>query len=172
MNTRAALLSAFAAVHLLLVVCGAAGLSLLPDGTRAGKALRWYGAMSGSDNGYGFFAPGVASQLRARFTLSDGAGRSWGDTLEGEHNPEVTLRIGGIVGLFAEGSLGPGLAASWAAKLFGRHPDARRLVVRVEAYDLPPMAEYRKGDSPRWQPIYEATFCRDPSGSPEQGTKP
>src|SRR5262249_50739225 len=159
---------ALATVHLLLVVCGAAGLSLLPDGTGPGKALRWYGAMSGSDNGYGFFAPGVASQFRATFTLSDGAGRGWTDTLEGEPNPEVTLRIRSIVGLFAEGGLGPALAASWAAKLFGRHPDARHLLVRVEAYDLPTMAEYRDGERPRWQPIYEATFARDGNSSPEQ----
>src|SRR5262245_20729418 len=126
MNLRHAFLTALAAAHLVLVACGASRRGPLPATPWPRKALRWYGAMSGSDNGYGFFAPGVASQWRATFTLSDGAGRDWTDTLERQDNSEVTLRVGGIVGLFPEADLSRDLAASWAGKMFGRHPGAQQ----------------------------------------------
>jgi hypothetical protein len=166
MNKQTTVVISLAAAHLLLVVCGAAGLSLLSGRSPPGKALRWYGAMSGADNGYGFFAPGVAPQWRATFTLSDTAGRTWTDTLEGDHNHEVAHRVGGIVNLFSEPGLRPELAASWAAKMFGRYPDAKQVVIRVEIYDLPTMAEYRNGTRPQWEFICEATFARHRAGSP------
>src|SRR5262245_31660466 len=112
MNKRLALVTALAAGHLLLVVCGAARVSPGSDDSFAGRVFRWYGAMSGSDSGYGFFAPGVAQECRATFTLSDAAGRTWEDTLARGHNPEVTDRIGVIVSLFSEPRLRPRLAGS------------------------------------------------------------
>ena len=62
MTARHAAVAVLAAAHLTLVVCGAARLR--PPHGPAGSAVRFYGALSGSDNGFGFFAPGVASQVR------------------------------------------------------------------------------------------------------------
>jgi len=42
--------------------------------------LRWYGALSGANNGFGFFKQ-VGSGLRANFTLIDGEGKRWTDSM-------------------------------------------------------------------------------------------
>jgi hypothetical protein len=160
MSKRHAFATALALGHLILVACGAAGLSLLPDSCPPGRALRWYGAVTEAGNGYGYFAPSVGSPSRVTFLLSDGAGRTWADALDPGGSPEVRLRVGTIALQSADPELRPHLAASWAARMFGRHPDAREVVVRIELHELPSMAQYRAGERPRWEKVYEATFRR------------
>jgi hypothetical protein len=151
---------ALAAIHLVLVVCGAAHFRLVPL-QWGGIVQHTYGALSGSDSGFGFFAPGVASQLRATFTMTDDAGNSWTDVLEHGNNREARLRLGTVVSNFAEEKMRRDVAASCAATMFGRHPTARQVVVRVEVYELPPMEAYRAGAQPEWIPVYEATVSRE-----------
>src|SRR5262249_15163986 len=91
MTRSHALLVALAGWHLFLVLCGAAGLGLLPPATYPGQALRLYRALSGADTRYGFFAPSVDSQLRVTFTLTDASGRRWTDELDSD-SPEVRLQ--------------------------------------------------------------------------------
>src|SRR5438270_312272 len=132
MSTRQLLAALLAGGHLILVVCGAANLSA-PKWTRiAGKGLRWYGAVSGADSGYGFFAPGVASQTRATFTLADADGRTWTGDLAAGDNHEVQLRLGAMVSTAASPAIRRKLAASWAGKLFADHPEAEHVQIRVE----------------------------------------
>src|SRR5437016_3536232 len=91
-----------AAGHLMLVICGAAGFSPDPQTAKANPAklgLAYYGSLSGSENGYGFFAPGVAPELRAVFTLSDDQGNTWSDVLDKGVSAEADLRVGGIIGM-------------------------------------------------------------------------
>jgi hypothetical protein len=161
MNARLKLATALAAVHLVLVACGVLGLSIVPHDSVAGAALNTYGVLSGSDNNYGFFAPGVALQMQAEFALSDGAGRVWTDRLETGANNEVAKRIDSCVSRSADPELSPALAASWAAVMFDRHPDAQRVVVRVREYALPTMAEFQAGQRPEWRPVFEVTFERN-----------
>jgi hypothetical protein len=151
---------ALAAVHLVLVVCGAAHFRLVPL-QWGGIVQHTYGALSGSDSSFGFFAPGVASQLRATFTMTDDEGRTWTDVLEHGNNREARLRLGTVVSNFAEESMRRDVAASCAATMFGRHPTARQVVVRVEVYELPPMDAYRDGARPEWVPVYEVTVSRE-----------
>src|SRR3954471_24558921 len=79
MTRRHALATLAAACHLILVVCGASSLvfsSPPSEDDFARQTVRLYGALSGSDNGYGFFAPGVGPQVRATFTLRDASGET------------------------------------------------------------------------------------------------
>jgi hypothetical protein len=151
--------------HLALVACGAAGLRLLPASNIAGQTLRCYGALSGADMGFGFFAPAVGSQMRAVFVLTDGTGHTWEDDLEAGHNHEVKLRIGALINQFPvadqEEFLRRDLAASWAGTLFARHPTAQQITVRVEAYDVPSRAEYRAGARPAWVHVSSYTCTRE-----------
>jgi hypothetical protein len=154
------------AAHLTLVVWGAGNMPSLPDGPVA-QALRWYSALSGADGSFGFFSPGVPPQYRAQFTLVGKDGRTWTDTLERGGSHEARLRLSGIADkLFP---LDPEerppdfqrtLTASWAAALFARHPEASRVVVRVEAYEVPSLADYQGGARLDWETIYEVTFTR------------
>jgi hypothetical protein len=166
MSRRQLLLGAFATGHLVLVACGAAGLlRALPRTSGPARAVQWYGAMSGADNDYGFFAPGVGAQLRAVFVLTDAEGRTWEDDFGSGPNQEVRLRLNRVVSTFpaedGEEALRRDLLASWAGSMFGRHPEARKVEVRVEAYDVPSMAEYRGLARPQWVLVYAEMFVRD-----------
>ena len=81
--------------------------------------------------------------------MVDDAGHTWTDTLEEGSNREVQLRIDSIVTTFYHAEFRPDLrrsfTASWAATMFGRHPDAKRVIARVDVYDLPTMDQYRRG---------------------------
>jgi hypothetical protein len=47
--------------------------------------------------------------------------------------------------------------------MLGQCPEARQVVVRGEAYDVPSLAEYRSGARPHWQATYEGIFTREPA---------
>jgi hypothetical protein len=161
MTRRHALFTALAAGHLLLVACGATGFAPWAGSGPPGDVLRWYGTVTEAGNGYGYFAPVVGMPSRVTFELSDDAGRTWTDALAGgASSPEARLRIGTIALSAGDPELRPRLAASWAATMFGRHPAARQVVVRIEVYELPPMEYCRTGHEPRWELVYEATFRR------------
>jgi hypothetical protein len=162
MNARMMLLVVLAAGHLALVICGAAHIPLLPGNNVPGKVLDWYGALSGADSGYGFFAPEVGSQTQAVLILTDDAGRTWTETLEESDNQEVRLRLGSMLSTVEEAPLRRGLLATWAARAFGRHPEAREVIVRIEVFDVPTLAETRDGATPEWQVEFERSFRRDP----------
>jgi hypothetical protein len=158
MNARHALLTAIAAAHLLVVACGAASWAPFSDKKLPGKALRWYGGMSGANNGYGFFAS-VGPSYRVSFTMTNSTGRTWTDVLDQGKNNEATLRFNGTVSIL--GYVGDGLTASWAATMFGRHPDAQQVVVELNEYDPPSMEDYQAGKRAQWERVYEAMFVRN-----------
>jgi hypothetical protein len=167
MTLRLKLAACTAAFHLVVVVCSASGgLSLLKKGL-PGPLLYRYAVLSGADNGFGFFAPSVAATNRTRFAIADGAGKAHEVTLGEAPNHEVRLRSGTPVVLFGVNELRSPLAASWAGKVFGRHPEARAVNVRVEEYEVPSMAAYRAGERPQWLAIYEETFVVE--GPDEEG---
>ncbi len=155
-----------AAFHLILVGCGAAGVTWSPALGVAGRALAYYGELSGADNGYGFYAPAVGTEARAVITMTDAAGRTRTDIPAEGTSHEARLRLGSIAGLLVpeDPDASPSLAAAWAAAMFGRHPEAQRIVIRVEDYDVPTLAEYRAGARPRWSPVSEAIFARADAG--------
>jgi hypothetical protein len=47
-----------------------------------------------------------------------------------------------------------------AANRFGEHPDAERVHVSIEEWEMPSMAEYRAGARPRWRSLHDAAFTR------------
>jgi hypothetical protein len=164
MKTSQAIATAVASFHLTLVGCGAAGVTWPPALGVAGRALACYGELSGANNGYGFYAPAVGTEQRAVVTITDEAGQAHTDVPAEGATHEARLRLGSIAGMLIQEGPGPRVAASWAAAMFGRHPGARQIVLRVEEYDVPTMAEYRAGTSPRWVPVYEANFSRTGGG--------
>lgn len=165
MTKKNYLAAGFAVGHLLLVVCGAASISVVPPACPGWKALRCYGALSGADDGYGFFAPSVAFQRRIALIITDSTGASRTEYLDEGENREVALRVGGVVDTLpladSHAKWRRSMAASWAASMFGRHSDANEILVRVEEYQLPAMVEYKAGERPAWRVMYEARFVRD-----------
>lgn len=155
----------------------AASFALIPKlGSHLGKLpmsialpLRLYGSVTGGTAGYGFFSPDIAPEVRARFEVVDAAGQRRPVSLTGA-NREADLRVGNLVNWqwdlrHLEESLGTNraLAASCAGKIFANNPDARRVDVHVEYYDLPRMDRFRAGETPRWVSYYKTSFQRPPA---------
>jgi hypothetical protein len=159
---------AAAAGHLCLVTVGASTLSLRELGL-PGRALDEYGTLSGANSGYGFFTPGVTSQLGARFDIIDRDGQSRTASLATGASHEADLRVGNIVDQFGRiddededesARLRRSLAASLAGKMFARNPDAAAVVVRLETFAPPSMEGFRGGERPSFRPFYTAKFVR------------
>jgi hypothetical protein len=165
---RRLLLGLFAG-HLILVALGAGSVSLSPLGA-LGDLLEGYDALSGAGSGYGFFAPGVTGQIVAHFAVLDGEGRPTDVPLATVASHEADLRLGNIVDLFSADddddapSVSRALAASLAGTIFGRHPEARQVVVRLEFLEPASMEESRHGGRARRSPLYEAVFAQHPAG--------
>ncbi|MGK3959778.1 hypothetical protein WMF38_42860 [Sorangium sp. So ce118] len=172
-----ALLILAAAAHLGCVVLGALQVDLRKAG-RLGEALAAHSALSGADSGYNFFAPSVGALPWARFQVTEANGKVSTDALESGANHEADLRVRSIVALFMteeDESLRRALAASWAGKVFARHPGAESVVVRLEICDLPSMKEYRDGKRPTWDLVYQAKLVPlpgSPAGSQGKGGAP
>jgi hypothetical protein len=162
MSVRHALIAVVAAVHLTLAVCGVAERYPLSEKSRGGKLLRLYGELSGTDRSFGFFAPSVAPEYRATFTLEDADGNTWDDVLERGATREAALRINTMIEtVIGEEGLEDTLARRWAQVMLRRHPRAVEVDVKVEAYTMPSMADYRAGARPKWETVYRDQFTPD-----------
>jgi hypothetical protein len=175
---RRTLWLAAAAGHLCLVTLGASTFSLRELGL-PGRVLDEYGALSGANSGYGFFAPGVTSQLGARFDVIDAEGRTTSASLADGESHEADLRVGNIIDQFSHidddedeesaDHVRRSLAASLAGKMFARHPEASAVVVRLELFTPVSMDAWRGGERPRWMPHYSAKFVH--LARPEPGSE-
>jgi hypothetical protein len=169
MTVRHRIYTALAGIHLMLVVCGALGWNILPQESVPGRALQAVRGYTGSDTGFGFFAPGVPGQIRAKFYMRDANGKEWSDFLDSNMTREAKLRAGSGVGLadeIEEGKFKTDFAKSWAATMFGRYPTAKTVFVEMEYYDPPSMEEYRNGKRPEWKAFWGNEYKRNEKGTP------
>ena len=148
-----------AVVHLGLVAMGAVKMDI-PGRGWAKRALDEYRALSGANVHYTFFAPGVDTQVRPVFELTDRSGGTTIDLLSWPVSPEVDTRLGNVIYLLddEDEELRYALLASWAGVMFARHPSAERVVVRIEDFELPTMEEHREGRKPGWRVRDRVTF--------------
>lgn len=157
--------TAIAGAHIVLVAYNALLLPLPGWGNPLGDGLRWYGAMSGANNSYGFFKQ-VGCCFRVRFTLDDAAGTTWEDELNRGLGQEEHLRFNSGVNLISE--YGEVLAKNWAASMFGRHPSAKQLLVEVERFDPGTMEDYQAGKRPQWERAAVWVFDRNLAVVPQE----
>jgi len=127
------------------------------------EAVSVYSYVSGAGYHYGFFAPGVFSQLKIDYRcLKDSKEIKKGEL--GSSNIEVTFRVHNIIEHFWETDKEikekRSMAASFASKVFQYCPEATQAEVSVSAHVLPSMAETRKGAKPYWENYYKGTFER------------
>ena len=155
MTRSHALFAVLAGIHLFLVVCGATKKPLLPREHPASDTLRIYGAVSGSDSHYGFFAPEVGPQIRVVFLLTDANGKTRSETPGEGLNPEASLRAGSTTSVFnapeMDDATRKALLASWADGMFAKHPDVEKVTIRLEIFDPLTMSEYQQGKRPAWK---------------------
>jgi hypothetical protein len=158
-SRRHAAAVAVACLHLAIVLCGALRVSPVPENSAVGSALETYGAYTGANNAYGFFAPAVASEWRATFSICVDE-QNCIPVAEEEVNREASLLFVTIDGLFAYEEVRDLVAASWAAAQFARFPHAKLVIVKAGAFVVPTMAQARAGRKPHWEDIYAFAFTR------------
>jgi hypothetical protein len=167
-----------AVAHLSLAAAGAADLKF-PE--RWGHWLNYYSDASGCSTGFGFFSPGVASQLRAVFAITDAKKHQQIVNMGSSNNRESQIRFGNIVDQFesdeienhaenravksSENDSGNqqmefqrDLAASLSAEVFTNHPNAKSVTIHLEMFKPVSMENYRLGLRPKWEPLYSAEF--------------
>ncbi len=152
-----------AGVHLALVVCGALGYTPVSPNHFAGRIIETYRGYAGANNGFGFFAPGVASEWRATFDVCRDE-KHCIPVAEEQVGREARLLLGTIDGLLGESELRDLIAASYAARQFARFPDAEVVLVKAGVFVVPSMARYRLGQRPQWRHVYGFAFHRAASG--------
>lgn len=162
MTKKEKILGALVAVHLSLVVVGAASTDL----DFLGPVADWigdYGQLTGAGSGYGFFTGDISSGLRAEFDVDD-AGAKKTVRLETGDSHEADLRIGNILGVLSRSvedeKLRRSVAASWSGKVLSHYPRAKSVTVRMETLPIPPMDAFRAGERPQWESFYVARFQR------------
>lgn len=148
MTGRQKLITGIAAAHILLVAYHSALLPLPPYGNPVGDALRWYGAVSGANNSYGFFKQ-VGCSIKVTFTILDKDGKIIEDKVHQNENREVQLRFNSASNLLDQYHTNA-LLHNWAAAMFGRHPNATLIRIKIETFDPGTMADYAAGVRPTW----------------------
>ncbi|WP_404365167.1 hypothetical protein ACIHQR_33190 [Corallococcus coralloides] len=159
LTPRHGLLTGLAALHLLMVARGALHMPLLPLTDTVRTWAQAYGHWTGSSSGFSFFAPGVSPAVRVSFDLEGASGEKLHDDFRSD-NGAVNVRIHSMNLRFNLEDSRDALARAWAAAMFGRHPDARSVTVRVESLRLPGMEEHLRGSRPFWMEAYRAEFQR------------
>ncbi|PCC72384.1 hypothetical protein [Nannocystis exedens] len=171
---RRLLLLAAVAAHLVLVVLGGLGICLWSAGP-LGPLLTYYGALTGADNGYGFYAPSVGDPPTLTLTLVDDAGRTSPARLTPGITREADIRVEDLIEVFhdrrSDDAVRARLAASWAANLFARHPEARSVTVDMGFHRVPSLAGAARGARARWRSVYRARVVR-PSPADAAGGAP
>jgi hypothetical protein len=87
------------------------------------------------------------------------------ETLESGKSRELGFRLGNVAGTIYQVAkrtdLRRALLGALAANRLGAHPEADQVQVNIEEWVMPTMAEYRRGERPRWRSLLAATFVRN-----------
>jgi hypothetical protein len=157
---HAGLLASLAVLHLALVCLFIWTDTSETSGGSVRRTLRTYKNLSGIFRDYRFFAPAVASDMRAGFFLEQPDGTSVFEPFLAD-NLEVGFRYNCIVGSsMRDEKLRDLMAQSWAAVMLGSHPEVARVLVVAQSFDLPAMKDFAAGRRPSWKLVYAGRFER------------
>lgn len=123
------------------------------------RPLKLYGAYTGAQTHFNFFAPTVSTQARAQFVLTRPDGSQARDELV-TGNFEANQRLAMMFTFYGVPEARPFLARAWAVHMLNRHPDAESVEVRVEVLDIPTLAEIKAGKGSRWVEIDRTRLAR------------
>lgn len=150
-------------LHVILVFVGATQIAVSYSGPLP-SVFSFYGALSGADAGFNYFAPEIVSELRTRFFVQK-PGQPWTETKWNETAArEAQLRIFNVFSLITQVMEDKNtrqlVSASLAGKILGQHEEASQARIVIESVALPSMEDYRNGKRAKWFPFYQATYRR------------
>jgi hypothetical protein len=152
------LLYSFCSLHVLILFCYSFKLSnLLSRDNLLGGAISTYGDFSGAANNYGFFAPSVASEVRARFTVQLKDGQILNDSIYFK-NDEMNLRISTMYIFCSVEEARDPFSRSLGAYVLSRYRNPQKVTVNLEQISIPTMTEFRTGKRIAWELFYSSSF--------------
>lgn len=158
--------------HGLMIVAGPLSWDMSRLG-RIGEVFYYYGEAAGTNSQYAFFSPGISTQIRVRFLIKKDQGSPELIDFMSGRSRETDLRLGDISDQFLtltrlqepiRRKLQRSLAASMAAHVFSRYPDAKSIVLTLEEFAPKPLRTMEPYPSPRWRKVYSIEFSRQKRG--------
>jgi hypothetical protein len=148
----------FASFHLYIIVCGAGGIPTGPNNW-LGRVLEGYGAWTGVEIDYAFYAPDISDVVVTRVTCVTTSGQvsTYG---VGNTPAEVDVRLNSMSDLMYASQNLDLEARALSAYVLGRIPDSCSATVQVYHHWLPTMAAYRNGERAALEEFYRAEFVR------------
>ncbi len=152
-------------LHLFFVSLSACYIKIA-DWIPFSSLITLYQRASGSDAGYGFFAPSIDVKSRAVFDIVDHNGDKRENLpLVPDSQREAQIRVNAIVDELTvkdvdDPEYRQPIAASLAAAMFGKHRDAKEVVLHIQELWPKTMEEYREGQRADWSNRYSARFVR------------
>jgi hypothetical protein len=149
-----------ATAHLVLVCAFLWTDATAASGGTIDRAVQTYKNAAGILRDYRFFAPAVASDMRAGFFVRTPDGASEFHPFLAD-NLEVGFRYNCIItSAMRNEKIRDLMAQSWAAVMLGTRPDAEHVTVVAQSFELPTLAQYGAGARPSWKLVYGGTFDR------------
>jgi hypothetical protein len=142
----------YAALIIYLIVAAVNPISLLF--TKQSKSLSLpvdtLRSVTGSDQGFGFYAPSVALKWRVTYDVYFPQDDRW-ESIPYSNLSGESRHCWEVIGLFLqyEESREP-VCACLAASIFGSQPDAALIIATVEVQNIPSPSEYEEGVRPEW----------------------
>lgn len=164
MKLKYRLITGFGLFHLFLSIAGCYQFDIFGDG-KLSIFVSNYQGYTGASGNFEFFAPNVSGIVRTAFDIEHEDGKTETKLFAYDDvNSETRLRMGNIFTSFWDSENDEGvrrsLAASWASMMFSKNPGSKKITVRVQEFDLPPMKAYANGERSDWFDSYSATFTR------------
>ncbi|MCF6401266.1 hypothetical protein L3C95_00165 [Chitinophaga filiformis] len=120
------------------------------------KQITTYGDYTGSGNIFSFFAPNIGNEIAVVYTLADDTQQRV--TRLESTNTECNRRIQTIYNFFSIEEAQSLLAKSCAAYMLRQHPSSQMVRVTVIGKQVPDMAAFRAGATPKWEPFLVKDF--------------
>ena len=123
----------------------------------------FYSIYTGTEAGYGFYAPNVSSQSMVLFTIKDDQGEIVGVQMPNQFSKEGVTRCMTAFDKFIDKFDDPSklydryldvILKSMALKVLEQNPPHQRVEADIYLYLLPRIRAFRDGESP----VYESTF--------------
>ena len=141
---------AAAAIHLALAAVYALHVpaeTVVPH--NLDRAVAVYGSFSGVRNHFDFFAPSVSTQARAEFRIQ-GADGTVRHVRLATPSAEANNRIALMLTYYSYPTERERLLRSWGHYILRLHPEAVAVESRIDALEIPTLAQAAAGTPARW----------------------